>query len=260
MNGSKDLMRVSGLQKRFDNKTVVNDVSFTLAPGEIKGIIGPSGAGKSTLIRCLNGLEPVDGGQVWLDDIELTARRADLDALRARIGFVFQDFNLFTHLTVRRNVTLGLIRVKKMSRRDAETVAERELARVGLANKLDAYPAELSGGQQQRVSIARALAMEPELMLFDEPTSALDPQSVGSVLRVMRQLVAEGMTMIIVSHEMAFIEAVADDVLFMVDGAIVEEGSAKQIFHHPEQQATRAFIDGIAAAMVGDIENQATSA
>jgi len=246
------LMRVSGLHKRFGDKTVVRDVSFTLARGEVKGIIGPSGAGKSTLIRCLNGLEPIEAGQVWLEDTELTARGADLDTLRSRIGFVFQDFNLFTHLTVRRNVTLALIKVKKLSRHDADHIAERELARVGMADKLEAYPAELSGGQQQRVSIARALAMEPELMLFDEPTSALDPQSVGSVLRVMRQLVAEGMTMIIVSHEMAFIEAVADDVLFMVDGAIVEEGSAQQIFHQPQQDATARFIDGIAAALIGD--------
>lgn len=249
------LMRVTHLSKSFDDARVVDDVSFDLGRGEVKGVIGPSGAGKSTLIRCLNGLEPANDGQIWLDDTELTHKRADLDAMRARIGFVFQDFNLFTHLTVRRNVTLGLIRVKKMAASEAETIAQRELDRVGLADKLDAYPAELSGGQQQRVSIARALAMEPELMLFDEPTSALDPQSVGSVLRVMRQLVAEGMTMIIVSHEMAFIEAVADDVLFMVDGAVVEEGSAQQIFHQPTQQATRRFIDGIAAAMVGDLDD-----
>lgn len=248
------LMRVSHLTKRFGDTTVLDDVSLDVAAGEVKGVIGPSGAGKSTLIRCLNGLEPIDAGQIWLDDTELTAKKADLDGLRARIGFVFQDFNLFTHLTVADNIRLGLRKVRGLDRRSADEIAKRELARVGLESKWEAYPAELSGGQQQRVSIARALAMEPELMLFDEPTSALDPESVGSVLRVMRELVAEGMTMVIVSHEMAFIEAVADDILFMAEGRVVEEGSAEQIFKNPREQRTRDFIDGIAAALVGEAE------
>ncbi|KEZ76426.1 amino acid ABC transporter ATP-binding protein [Salinisphaera hydrothermalis] len=256
MTGSAtQLMRVSHLTKRFGEHTVLDDVSLDVTAGEVKGIIGPSGAGKSTLIRCLNGLEPIDAGEIWLDDTELTARKADMDALRSRIGFVFQDFNLFTHLTVADNLMLGLRRVRGLKRAEAETIARRELDRVGLAEKWRAYPAELSGGQQQRVSIARALAMQPELMLFDEPTSALDPESVGSVLRVMRELVAEGMTMIIVSHEMAFIEAVADDVLFMAEGRVVEEGSARQIFHEAREQRTRGFIDGIAAALVGEADD-----
>ncbi|GAB3673175.1 amino acid ABC transporter ATP-binding protein [Salinisphaera aquimarina] len=242
------LMRVERLCKRYGDKTVLHDVSFTLGQGEVKGVIGPSGAGKSTLARCLNGLEAIDGGEIWLDDIRFGDRHTKLDALRARIGFVFQDFNLFTHLTVARNVTIGLTKVKKMARAEAEAIVRRELARVGLEDKLDAYPAELSGGQQQRASIARALAMEPELMIFDEPTSALDPESVGGVLRVMRELVREGMTMVVVSHEMAFIEAVADDVLFMVDGGIHEEGPAEQIFQHPQGERTREFIQGLSHA------------
>ncbi|RJS92846.1 amino acid ABC transporter ATP-binding protein [Salinisphaera sp. Q1T1-3] len=245
-------LRAEHLTKSFAGRRVLDDVSLSVAKGEVKGIIGPSGAGKSTLIRCLNGLEPLDTGRVWLGADELTARKADIDALRARIGFVFQDFNLFTHLRVADNLMLGLRRVRKMDAVEAERCARAELDRVGLADKWQAWPAELSGGQAQRVSIARALAMAPEVMLFDEPTSALDPQSVGSVLRVMRELVAGGMTMIIVSHEMAFIEAVADDVVFMADGAIVEEGPAGQLFNTPHAAATRAFIDGIAAAHRGE--------
>ncbi|MFC0269119.1 amino acid ABC transporter ATP-binding protein [Kushneria aurantia] len=253
---SRNLMRVSHLTKYFGDTPVLNDVSLEVAAGEVKGIIGPSGAGKSTLIRCLNGLEPIDSGRIWLEDTELTAARANLDRLRSRIGFVFQDFNLFTHLSVADNIRLGLRRVRRLGRDEADHIVHRELARVGLESKWQQYPAELSGGQQQRVSIARALAMEPELMLFDEPTSALDPESVGGVLRVMRSLVAEGMTMIIVSHEMAFIEAVANDVLFMAEGRVVEEGSAEQIFQHPQQRRTRQFIDGIAAALIGEASEE----
>jgi len=239
------LMRVNNLTKRYSGKEVLRNVSFSVEKTEVKGIIGPSGAGKSTLIRCLNGLEPIDSGEIYLEQTSFTDRRTNLDKIRARIGFVFQDFNLFTHLTALRNVTIGLTRVKGMKRAEAEEIGRRELERVGLGDKLDSYPAELSGGQQQRASIARALAMEPEIMLFDEPTSALDPESVGGVLRVMRDLVKEGMTMVIVSHEMAFIKAVAHDVIFMVDGQISEEGSAQQIFDRPHNPRTREFVQGL---------------
>lgn len=242
------LMRVENLTKSYGDKPVLEDVSLTISEREVKGIIGPSGAGKSTLIRCLNGLTPIDSGDIYLDDTCLGDKRTNLNQIRSRIGFVFQDFNLFTHLTTRHNVMLGLRKVKRMSRTQAEEIAIRELDRVGLKDKLDSYPAELSGGQQQRAAIARALAMSPEIMLFDEPTSALDPESVGEVLRVMRELVRSGMTMVIVSHEMAFIQAVADDVLFMVDGQVHEEGSTQQIFEQPTQPRTREFIQGLAAA------------
>lgn len=242
------LMRVDNVTKKYDGQAVVDDVSFTVREQEVKGIMGPSGAGKSTLIRCLNGLADIDGGEIYLDDERLGDKKTNMNAIRSRIGFVFQNFNLFTHLTIEHNVMLGLRRAKGLSRSRATEIAARELARVGLKDKLKSYPAELSGGQQQRAAIARALAMSPEIMLFDEPTSALDPESVGEVLRVMRDLVQSGMTMIIVSHEMAFIQAVANDVLFMVDGRIHEEGSTQQIFENPTQERTREFIRGLAAA------------
>lgn len=241
-------MRVDNVTKKYDGQAVVDDVSFTVREQEVKGIMGPSGAGKSTLIRCLNGLADIDGGEIYLDDERLGDKKTNMNAIRSRIGFVFQNFNLFTHLTIEHNVMLGLRRAKGLSRSRATEIAARELARVGLKDKLKSYPAELSGGQQQRAAIARALAMSPEIMLFDEPTSALDPESVGEVLRVMRDLVQSGMTMIIVSHEMAFIQAVANDVLFMVDGRIHEEGSTQQIFENPTQERTREFIRGLAAA------------
>lgn len=245
------LMRVNNLTKRYAGRAVLRDVSFTVTKGEVKGIIGPSGAGKSTTIRCLNGLEPIDSGEIYLDDTSLTDKKTNLDNIRSRIGFVFQDFNLFTHLTALRNVTIGLTKVKGIGRAKADSIARRELERVGLGDKLEAYPAELSGGQQQRASIARALAMEPELMLFDEPTSSLDPESVGGVLRVIRELVEQGMTMVIVSHEMAFIKAVADDVIFMVDGEIAEEGDAKSIFDTPRNTRTREFVLGLSQTFAG---------
>lgn len=242
------LMQVKELSKGYASQLVLKDVSFTISKGEVKGVIGPSGAGKSTLIRCLNGLEPINSGEIYLEDTLLGGKHVNMDKVRSRIGFVFQDFNLFLHLNIRDNVTLGLRKAKRVKKSEANEIAKRELERVGLGDKLFSYPAELSGGQQQRVGIARTLAMNPEVILFDEPTSALDPESVGEVLRVMRELVQAGMTMIIVSHEMAFIQAVADDVLFMVDGQLYEEGSSEQIFEHPKQERTREFIRGLASA------------
>ncbi|WP_372610246.1 amino acid ABC transporter ATP-binding protein [Halomonas sp.] len=244
-------LETRNLTKCYQGQTVLDDVSMTLDEGEVKGIMGPSGAGKSTLIRCLNGLVPIDSGEIYLGEKRLGDKHTNMDKVRSRIGFVFQDFNLYTHLNVRRNVTIALRKVQHMKKADAEAIAQQELARVGLQDKLEAYPAELSGGQQQRVSIARALAMKPQLMLFDEPTSALDPESVGGVLRVMRELVQEGMTMIIVSHEMAFIQAVADDIVFMVDGRVLEEGTSEQIFEQPKNQRTREFIRGLATEAAG---------
>lgn len=243
-----ELMKIKDLTKSYSGKPVLKDVSFSIYKGQVMGVIGPSGAGKSTLIRCLNGLTEINSGTVELDGLRLGDKKTDMNKIRSRIGFVFQDFNLFSHLTVIKNVTFGLIKVRKLSRGQAITIAERQIERVGLKDKLDAYPAELSGGQKQRIGIARALAMEPEIMLFDEPTSALDPESVGEVLRVMRSLVQSGMTMVIVSHEMDFIRAVADEVLFMVDGQVHEKGDTQQIFGHPEKIRTKEFIKGLAIA------------
>ncbi len=236
------LLRVEDLHKRYGHEEVLKGVSLTLAAGETKVVIGPSGTGKSTLLRCINRLTEPDRGRVWLGDLEVTARRADLNKIRAQIGFVFQDFNLFTHLTALDNVRLGLLKVRGMGRREATERAMAELERVGLKAKASAYPAQLSGGQQQRVSIARALAMDPKLMLFDEPTSALDPELIGEVLAVMIQLAKEGMTMIVVTHEMGFARSVADEIVFMEGGVIVEQGPPEVLFRSPKVPRTGEFL------------------
>lgn len=236
------LLRVEDLHKRYGHEDVLKGVSLTVEPGETKVIIGPSGTGKSTLLRCVNRLTEPDRGRVWLGDLEVTARRADLNKIRAQIGFVFQDFNLFTHLSALDNVRLGLLRVRRMGRREATDRAMAELERVGLKAKANAYPAQLSGGQQQRVSIARALAMDPKLILFDEPTSALDPELIGEVLSVMIQLAREGMTMIVVTHEMGFARSVADEIVFMEGGVIVEQGPPEVLFRSPKVPRTGEFL------------------
>ncbi|MDR0648567.1 MAG: amino acid ABC transporter ATP-binding protein [Synergistaceae bacterium] len=246
------MLRVQGLSKRFDSEEVLRDVSFEVRKGDAKVFIGPSGTGKSTLLRCLNRLVEPDSGQVWLGDEEIT-HASDIDGVRRRMGMVFQNFYLFDHLTALRNVEIGLVKVLKMPRREARDFAMSELARVGMDRFADKYPAELSGGQAQRVSIARSLAMNPEIMLFDEPTSALDPELTGEVLEVMRRLAAGGMTMLVVSHEMEFVYSVASEVLFMEGGVIVERGTPGQIRDDgatgdagqgaPRQfQRTRAFL------------------
>ncbi|MDR1020644.1 MAG: amino acid ABC transporter ATP-binding protein [Synergistaceae bacterium] len=243
------ILRVQGLSKRFDSEEVLRGVSFEVKKGDAKVFIGPSGTGKSTLLRCLNRLVEPDSGQVWLGDDEIT-HASDIDGVRRRMGMVFQNFYLFDHLTALGNVEIGLVKVLKMPRHDARGFAMSELARVGMDRFADKYPAELSGGQAQRVSIARSLAMNPEIMLFDEPTSALDPELTGEVLEVMKRLASGGMTMLVVSHEMEFVYSVASEVLFMEGGVIVERGTPGQIREDdasdtgaPKQfQRTRAFL------------------
>jgi polar amino acid transport system ATP-binding protein len=232
------LLRVEDLHKRYGAEGVLRGVSLTVVKGETKVLIGPSGTGKSTLLRCINRLTEPDRGRVWLGDVEVTSPKTDLNRVRAQIGFVFQDFNLFTHLTALDNVRLGLLRVKGVGKQEATDRATAELARVGLADKAKAYPAELSGGQQQRVSIARALAMDPKLILFDEPTSALDPELIGEMVK----LAQEGMTMIVVTHEMGFARSVADEIVFMEHGVVVEQGPPERMFRTPEVPRTAEFL------------------
>ncbi len=242
---SEVVLKVEDLHKRYGREEVLKGVSFEVRRGETKVIIGPSGTGKSTLLRCITRLTEPDRGRVWLDGVEVTHHRTNLNQVRASIGFVFQDFNLFTHLTALDNVRIGLLKVKKLSKEEATRIALEKLERVGLAHKANAYPAELSGGQQQRVAIARALAMEPKLILFDEPTSALDPELIGEVLDVMIQLAKEGMTMVVVSHEMGFANSVADEIIFMEGGVIVEQGPPEQLFNRPKHPRTAQFLKKI---------------
>jgi ABC-type polar amino acid transport system, ATPase component len=235
-------VEIRGLHKSFGHIEVLKGIDFTVEPGQVVCVIGPSGSGKSTLLRCVNLLERPTAGQVFVDGVELTDPDVDIDAARRHIGMVFQQFNLFPHLTVLRNITIAQERVLRRSRREAERIARDNLDRVGLADRADAYPAQLSGGQQQRVAIARALAMDPALMLFDEPTSALDPELVGDVLAVMRKLAEDGMTMLVVTHEMGFAREVADRVVFMDGGVIVEDGPPEQVIGAPEHERTRTFL------------------
>ncbi len=244
-NASDPILRVESLHKAYGANEVLRGVSCELKRGETKVVIGPSGTGKSTLLRCINQLTIPDSGHVWLGDEEITCRDCDINAVRAQIGFVFQDFNLFTHLTALENVRIGPMRVKKMDKASATRLAHEELERVGLADKANAHPAELSGGQQQRVSIARALAMFPQLILFDEPTSALDPELIGEVLGVMISLARDGMTMLVVSHEMGFARSVADEIIFMEGGVILEQGPPDQLFVSPREARTKEFLHKI---------------
>ena len=232
--------------KRFGALEVLKGIDFAVAPQELVFVIGPSGSGKSTLLRCCNRLEEPDEGSIMVDGVELTDPRCDINAMRRRIGMVFQSFNLYPHLSALRNVTLALRKVLRKSRREADEIGRAALARVGLSDKVAAYPAELSGGQQQRVAIARALSLEPKIMLFDEPTSALDPELVGSVLATMRDMRESGLTMVVVSHEMRFARDAADRVVFMDGGRIVEEGTPEKIFTAPENPRARAFVAEIA--------------
>ena len=235
-------LKVENVHKSYSREKVLKGISFEVKKGETKVIIGPSGTGKSTLLRCVNRLTIPDAGRIWLDGVETTHPRTDINKVRQSIGMVFQDFNLFSHLSALDNVRIGLIKVKKMEKREATEEAMRHLSRVGLQDKAAAYPAELSGGQQQRVSIARALAMGPKLMLFDEPTSALDPELIGEVLEVMRDLVESGMTMVVVSHEMGFARSVCNEIIFIENGVIVEQGPPEVLFEDPQHQRTRQFL------------------
>jgi polar amino acid transport system ATP-binding protein len=239
------LLEIDDLHKWFGDLAVLKGISLRVQPGEVIILIGPSGSGKSTLLRCINRLEEPTRGRIRVDGTEITARGVDLNHVRKNIGMVFQAFNLYPHLTALGNVTLALRKVLRMGRQDAEARGRRMLEHVGLADKVGTYPNELSGGQQQRVAIARALALEPKLMLFDEPTSALDPELVGSVLKVMRDLRDEGMTMVVVTHEMAFARDAGDRVLFMDGGELVEEGPPATIFRQPAHQRTREFLQRV---------------
>jgi polar amino acid transport system ATP-binding protein len=246
MGGPPPILEIRGLRKSFNHVEVLRGIDLVVVPQELVFIIGPSGSGKSTLLRCCNRLEEPTGGSIHIDGVDIMARSTDINAMRRRIGMVFQSFNLYPHMTAVGNVALALTKVLRKPRAEARDIALAALDGVGLADKARAYPAELSGGQQQRVAIARALALEPKVMLFDEPTSALDPELVGSVLNVMRELKRGGMTMLVVSHEMRFARDAADRVIFMDHGAIVEEGRPEQIFSTPRELRTRAFIAELA--------------
>jgi len=236
------MIKVNQLQKRFGQAHILRGIDCEIKAREVVCVIGPSGSGKSTFLRCLNGLEEVSDGDVFIEDVKLNDPKVDLNALRAGLGMVFQRFNLFPHMTVLENLIMAPMQVKKMSRREAVLVAEKLLQKVGLLEKIDAFPNQLSGGQQQRVAIARALAMEPKVMLFDEPTSALDPELVGEVLTVMKQLAEEGMTMVVVTHEMGFAREVSDRVFFIDQGVIMEEGPPQQVLGDPHHERTRDFL------------------
>jgi ABC-type polar amino acid transport system ATPase subunit len=236
------VVRLEAVRKSFGDNLVLDGIDLDVAAGEVLVVIGPSGSGKSTLLRCVNLLEPLDSGRIFFEGDEITRKGADVSAVRQRIGMVFQQFNLFPHLTVLNNVTLAARRIRKLSRAEAEARAHELLAQVGLEAKALQHPHQLSGGQQQRVAIARALMMEPHVMLFDEITSALDPELVGEVLVVMRDLAREGMTMIVVTHEMQFAREVGDRVIFMDEGKVVEEGVPADVLDHPQEERTRQFL------------------
>ena len=240
-----EVIRVEGLTKNFGSLRVLRGIDCTVSASEVVCVIGPSGSGKSTFLRCLNGLEEASGGRVLVHGISVHDNGTDIDALRSEIGMVFQRFNLFPHKTVMENIALAPMKVRGLSPAQANERAHALLDKVGLLDKIDAYPNQLSGGQQQRVAIARALAMQPAIMLFDEPTSALDPEMVGEVLNVMQTLAEEGMTMIVVSHEMGFARRVADRVLFMDEGLIVEAGTPSEIFDTPAEERTRRFLSSV---------------
>ena len=236
---------VQELHKYFGDNEVLKGIDFDVDNGEVVCVVGPSGSGKSTLLRCVNLLETPTSGRIFVEGVEITDPDIDVDDIRSRIGIVFQQFNLFPHLSVLRNLTIAQQRVKKRGRDEAVEVARRNLEKVGLAEKEDAYPAHLSGGQMQRVAIARALSMEPDMMLFDEPTSALDPELVGDVLEVMKDLAHEGMTMMVVTHEMGFAREVGDKLVFMDDGVILEEGDPAEVLANPQHERTRSFLSKV---------------
>ena len=238
------IIRAEGVKKYFKGSEIkaLDGVSASIQKGEVVVIIGPSGSGKSTFLRCLNLLEVPTGGQIYFNDVDITDRKVDINLHRQKMGMVFQHFNLFPHMTILQNMTLAPIQLLKKSKEEAEAKAMALLERVGLADRADSYPSQLSGGQKQRVAIVRALAMEPEVMLFDEPTSALDPEMVGEVLEVMKQLAHDGMTMVVVTHEMGFAKEVGDRVLFMADGKLLEEGAPEELFANPNHPRLQDFL------------------
>ena len=239
------MIDVKGLTKTYGDHQVLKGINEHISKGEKVAIIGPSGSGKSTFLRCLNLLEEPTSGTITFEGVDITNPKNDINKLRARMGMVFQQFNLFPHMTVKQNITLAPTKLKLMTKAQADKKALELLERVGLPDKANAYPKQLSGGQQQRIAIARALAMNPDVMLFDEPTSALDPEMVGEVLDVMKELAQEGMTMVVVTHEMGFAREVGDRVLFMADGKIVEQNTPAEIFSHPREERTKAFLSKV---------------
>ena len=244
---NNELIRVEHVVKEFDGGTVkaLNDCNLSINRGEVVAIIGPSGSGKSTLLRCLNLLEVPTSGSVWFNGVDITDKKIDLDLHRRKMGMVFQHFNLFPNMTVLKNLTLAPVHLKLLSKAEADEKARAMLARIGLPDKADTFPAMLSGGQKQRIAIVRALMMQPEVMLFDEPTSALDPEMVGEVLDLMRSLAEDGMTMAVVTHEMGFAREVASRVIFMDGGAILEENTPNELFDHPQNPRTQAFLSKV---------------
>ena len=246
MAASEEIMvSIQHLEKSYGALQVLRDVNIDIKKGEVVVVLGPSGSGKSTMLRCINLLEQPTGGHIYIEGQEITDPKTDINKLREHVGMVFQSFNLFPHLTAKKNVMLAQRKVLKRSKEEAEKIALERLAEVGLAERADYLPSQLSGGQQQRVAIARALAMEPHVMLFDEATSALDPELVRGVLDVMRSLAEEGMTMVVVTHEMGFAREVADRVIFMEDGVVVEEGTPEEVFDHPKSERTKDFLGHI---------------
>lgn len=242
---SEAVIRIQDLVKSFGDTEVLRGVNLEVHRGEVVVVLGPSGSGKSTMLRCINRLETPTAGHIWFEDIDICDKHTNLNEVRSRLGMVFQSFNLFPNMTAKKNVMLAQRKVLKRSAEEAAEVAEARLAEVGMADRMDYKPAELSGGQQQRVAIARALAMDPHVMLFDEATSALDPELVRDVLAVMKKLAREGMTMIVVTHEMGFARDVADRVVFMDGGVIVEEGTPDEVFDHPKSERTKDFLGHI---------------
>ena len=243
---NNELIRVEHVVKEFDGGVkALNDCNLSIQKGEVVAIIGPSGSGKSTLLRCLNLLEAPTSGSVWFDGVDITDKKIDLDLHRRKMGMVFQHFNLFPNMTVQKNLTLAPVHLRLLSKAEADEKAREMLARIGLPDKADTFPAMLSGGQKQRIAIVRALMMQPEVMLFDEPTSALDPEMVGEVLDLMRSLAEDGMTMAVVTHEMGFAREVANRVIFMDGGAILEENTPNELFDHPQNPRTQAFLSKV---------------
>ena len=241
----KDMVVIKDLVKQFGQFEAVSGVSLTVGLGQVVVIIGPSGSGKSTVLRCINHLETPTSGEIWVDGMRLTHNSKDINAIRAEVGMVFQQFNLFPHLTALENVMLAQRVVRRRAKADAEKVARQQLERVGIPEKASSYPGQLSGGQQQRVAIARSLAMNPKIMLFDEPTSALDPEMIKEVLEVMQNLAREGMTMIVVTHEMGFARNAANEIIFMDRGKIVEQGTPAEFYQNPREERTRLFLSQI---------------
>ncbi len=238
-------VEVKELKKSFHHLEVLKGIDLNIREGEVVCVIGPSGSGKSTLLRCLNLLEQPTGGTIMVDGVQINHAKTNINKVRENIGMVFQQFNLFSHLTVEKNIMLAPVELKKMTKEEAKKKSHELLSRVGLADKADSFPHQLSGGQQQRVAIARALAMNPDIMLFDEPTSALDPEMVGEVLEVMKELAGEGMTMVVVTHEMGFAREVADRVIFIDEGIVMEEGTPQEVFGNPQNPRTRDFLNKV---------------